>query len=52
VQIQLPDGQPLHVVNVHLKSKIPTPIPGQMIDDYTWRTADAWAEGSSWPQPR
>jgi endonuclease/exonuclease/phosphatase family metal-dependent hydrolase len=45
VQLQLPDGQPLHVINVHLKSKIPTPIPGQMIDTYTWRAADAWAEG-------
>jgi endonuclease/exonuclease/phosphatase family metal-dependent hydrolase len=46
VQLQLPDGQPLHVINVHLKSKIPTPVPGQLIDTYTWRTADAWAEGA------
>jgi len=38
-------GAPLHIVNVHLKSKIPTPIPGQMIDNFTWRTADSWAEG-------
>ncbi len=45
VQLQLPDGQPLHVVAVHLKSKIPTPIPGQTLDAYTWRSADAWAEG-------
>jgi endonuclease/exonuclease/phosphatase family metal-dependent hydrolase len=36
----------LHVINVHLKSKIPTDIPGQKIDNFTWRTADAWAEGS------
>jgi predicted extracellular nuclease len=34
------------VINVHLKSKIPTDIPGQKIDNYTWRSADAWAEGS------
>ncbi len=39
-------GGQLHVINVHLKSKIPTDIPGQKIDTYTWRTADAWAEGS------
>ena len=39
-------GHPLHVINVHLKSKIPSDIPGGMIDAYTWRTADAWAEGS------
>ena len=35
----------LHVVNVHLKSKNPTPIPGGTLDPYTWRTASAWAEG-------
>jgi endonuclease/exonuclease/phosphatase family metal-dependent hydrolase len=40
------DGRVLHVINVHLKSKIPTDIPGQQIDNYTWRSADAWAEGT------
>jgi exonuclease III len=35
----------LHVINVHLKSKIPTNVPGQKIDNFTWRTADSWAEG-------
>jgi len=39
-------GAPLHVINVHLKSKIPTDIPGQTIDAFTWRSADSWAEGS------
>jgi endonuclease/exonuclease/phosphatase family metal-dependent hydrolase len=39
-------GGRLHIINVHLKSKIPTDIPGQKIDAYTWRAADAWAEGS------
>ena len=34
------------MINVHLKSKIPTDIPGQKIDGFTWRSADAWAEGS------
>jgi endonuclease/exonuclease/phosphatase family metal-dependent hydrolase len=46
VQLDLTDGTRLHVINVHLKSKIPTNIPGQKIDAYTWRSADAWAEGS------
>jgi hypothetical protein len=36
----------LHLINVHLKSKIPTDIPGQKVDNFTWRAADAWAEGS------
>jgi endonuclease/exonuclease/phosphatase family metal-dependent hydrolase len=39
-------GRPFHVINVHLKSKIPTDIPGQTLDAYTWRSADSWAEGS------
>ncbi len=35
----------LHVINVHLKSKLPTNIPGQKVDNFTWRTASGWAEG-------
>lgn len=35
----------LHVLNVHLKSKRPTDIPGQKADRYTWKTASGWAEG-------
>ncbi|MFE7629054.1 endonuclease/exonuclease/phosphatase family protein [Kocuria sp. NPDC057446] len=45
-QLDLGGGRRLHVINVHMKSKIPTSIPGQKIDAYTWRSADAWAEGS------
>jgi len=26
--------------------KLPTDVPGQKIDQFTWRTADAWAEGA------
>ncbi|MGQ0619392.1 MAG: endonuclease/exonuclease/phosphatase family protein [Panacagrimonas sp.] len=43
-RLQLPDG-PLHVVNLHLKSRVPSPIPGQQLDAYRWRTASGWAEG-------
>jgi len=35
----------LDVINLHLKSKIPTDIPGQKVDDYTWVTSSGWAEG-------
>lgn len=45
-RIDLPDGAALHVVNVHLKSKIATDIPGQKLDNFTWRNVSAWAEGS------
>ncbi len=43
-RITLP-GHDLHVINLHLKSRIPTTIPGQKIDNYTWRTVPGWAEG-------
>ncbi|MFF4953340.1 endonuclease/exonuclease/phosphatase family protein [Streptomyces chattanoogensis] len=41
-------GRLLHVITVHLKSKIPSEIPGQVSDPKKgiWRTADSWAEGS------
>ncbi|MER5475128.1 hypothetical protein [Streptomyces sp. NPDC002685] len=41
-------GRLLHVITVHLKSKIPSEIPGQVIDPQKgiWRAADSWAERS------
>ncbi|MFE7330273.1 endonuclease/exonuclease/phosphatase family protein [Streptomyces sp. NPDC057565] len=41
-------GRLLHVITVHLKSKLPTEIPGQVINPKrgVWGTADGWAEGS------
>jgi len=35
----------LDVVNLHLKSRIPTDIKGQKLDTYTWKTASGWSEG-------
>ncbi len=43
-RITLP-GQDLHVINLHLKSRLPTTIPGQKVDRFTWRTVPGWAEG-------
>lgn len=43
--IRLPDGKVIHVLNVHLKSKIPTTIKGQKLGSYTWKSASGWAEG-------
>jgi endonuclease/exonuclease/phosphatase family metal-dependent hydrolase len=40
------DGAPLHIINVHLKSKIPVDVPGQKVDRFTWKTAEGAAEGS------
>jgi predicted extracellular nuclease len=45
-QLNIGNNRTLHVLNLHLKSKIATNIPGQKIDTFTWRTPSAWAEGS------
>ncbi|MCA1991412.1 MAG: endonuclease/exonuclease/phosphatase family protein [Coleofasciculus sp. S288] len=43
--IKLPNNQTLEVINVHLKSKLPTTIPGQKLNNFTWKTSSGWAEG-------
>jgi len=45
VALQLPGGQQLNVFNVHLKSKLPTDIPGQKKDTFTWNSSAGYAEG-------
>jgi endonuclease/exonuclease/phosphatase family metal-dependent hydrolase len=45
-QVDLSGGRILHVMNLHLKSKIATTIAGQKLDNFTWKTPSAWAEGS------
>jgi endonuclease/exonuclease/phosphatase family metal-dependent hydrolase len=45
-RVTIAPGTTLHLINVHLKSKIATDIPGQKINDYTWKSVSAWAEGS------
>lgn len=45
-QISIDAGKTLHLINVHLKSKLASNIPGQKLDNSTWKTVSAWAEGS------
>jgi endonuclease/exonuclease/phosphatase family metal-dependent hydrolase len=45
-QINVAAGMNLHLINVHLKSKIASDIAGQKLDNFTWKTVSAWAEGS------
>jgi endonuclease/exonuclease/phosphatase family metal-dependent hydrolase len=45
VTLDLGQGRTLHLLVVHLKSKIPVDIPGQKINAYKWRTVPGWAEG-------
>jgi endonuclease/exonuclease/phosphatase family metal-dependent hydrolase len=44
-KIQLDNARILNLINVHLKSKLPTDISGQKADNFTWRTPSGWAEG-------
>lgn len=44
-KVRLDDTRILNLINVHLKSKLSTDIPGQKADNYTWTTASGWAEG-------
>jgi predicted extracellular nuclease len=44
-RIRLDNHRVLDLINVHLKSKLPTNIPGQQMDNDTWKTASGWAEG-------
>ncbi|WP_224241028.1 endonuclease/exonuclease/phosphatase family protein [Hyalangium gracile] len=45
-RVRLPGGASLHIINLHLKSRIPTDIPNQKVNDFTWKSASAWAEGA------
>jgi endonuclease/exonuclease/phosphatase family metal-dependent hydrolase len=44
--VTLPTGVTLHVLNLHLKSKLPTNIPGQHPSQFVWKSASGYAEGS------
>lgn len=46
VRLDLGAGRVLHVLNLHLKSKLPDPIPGQSANGFNWNSAAGWAEGS------
>lgn len=45
VRLPLPSGSPLHVLNVHLRSPLAAPIPGQKKSALAWRSTAGWAEG-------
>jgi predicted extracellular nuclease len=36
----------LDLINVHLKSRLPTPVEGQQLNTYTWKSISGWAEGA------
>ena len=44
-KINVKEGFDIHVINVHLKSRIPSNIRGQKINNFTWKEIYAWGEG-------
>lgn len=45
VAIDLGQSRPLHLINLHLRAPIASPVPGQKAAADRWRTASGWAEG-------
>lgn len=45
VRVDLGPAGPLHVVNLHLRAPIASPVPGQKQSASRWRTTAGWAEG-------
>lgn len=43
--VDLPDGPPLHLFNIHLRSPLASAIPGGKAAPFVWSRAEAWAEG-------
>lgn len=43
-KLQIDSNRSLHVINLHLKSKIPTNIAGRVSGD-VWNSSSGWAEG-------
>ncbi|MEK0084247.1 endonuclease/exonuclease/phosphatase family protein [Benzoatithermus flavus] len=45
VTLTLPNGHPLHVINLHLRAPTAAHVPGQKAGAFAWRSTAAWAEG-------
>lgn len=46
IEVNLPGiDDPVHIINLHLKSRIPSNIEGQKKDRFSWKSASGWAEG-------
>lgn len=45
VELALPDGRTLHIVNLHLRAARAAPVPGQKQGAHAWKSVGGWAEG-------
>ncbi len=44
-KIDVGPGFQLHLLNLHLKSRVPSYIPGQKKTQFIWKSSSGWAEG-------
>lgn len=44
-KISVKEDFDIHLINLHLKSRIPSNISGQKINNFTWKKIYAWGEG-------
>ena len=44
--IELPGGEMLVVVNVHLRAPLAASVPGQKLEPFVWKSVGGWAEGT------
>lgn len=44
-EIDLPGAGRLHVINLHLRAPLASPVPGAKLSALTWRDTSSWAEG-------
>ena len=44
-KLQLSSTRTLHLIHLHLKSRLASNIRGQKLDSYRWKSASGWAEG-------
>lgn len=45
-KVKLDAVRALDLINVHLKSRLPTTVEGQQLNTYTWKSISGWAEGA------
>lgn len=45
VEVELPGGRRLHLVNLHLKAPLAAFVPGQKQGPFAWKSVAGWAEG-------
>ena len=45
VELELPGGHGLHLVNLHLRATLAAPVAGQKESTFTWKSVEGWAEG-------